>query len=281
MHILIAGCGWLGSAVARKLLARGDRVTGIRSDPERAEQLRSLGITPLVLDLADPESARHIPADVEVILALQAAQGDGEDAYRKAYLTANRTLLEAARARSIQAFVYSGSTGLFGQTDGSDVVEVTPPQPTTPTGIILWEAEKAILAAANQGLPTRIVRLSGLYGPGRTWLIDRVRRGLMTLGQGDEAWMNSCHQEDAVNTLLAALDHGRHGAIYHATDTLPMRRREVITFIAERLGLQVVPSRATVGYKAPNRRILGEATRQELQIHCRWRSLREGLAPFF
>ncbi|MFZ1615293.1 MAG: hypothetical protein WAT51_14040, partial [Holophaga sp.] len=122
---------------------------------------------------------------------------------------------------------------------------------------------------------------SGLYGPGRTWLIDRVRRGLMTLGQGDEAWMNSCHQEDAVNTVIAALDRGRDGAVYHATDAQPMRRGEVIHFIAERLGLQVVPSRATVVFKAPNRRILGEATRQELEIYCRWRSLREGLAPFF
>lgn len=280
MHVLIAGCGWLGTEVARRLIARGDRVTGIRSDAVRAEQLRPLGITPLALDLGQA-AASQFPSDLDAVLALQAARGDGEAAYRDAYLVANQALLTLVRERGLRAFVYSGSTGLFGQRDGSEVDEDTPPHPTGPTGSVLAEAEAAILDAATAGLPARIVRLSGLYGPGRSWMIDRVRRGLMALGPGDEAWLNACHLDDAAETLIAALDRGRDGAIYHATDEAPLRRRELIGFVAEKLG--IIPARQETGPSAglPNRRIVGTRTRAELGLVCRWPSLREGLLPFF
>jgi nucleoside-diphosphate-sugar epimerase len=279
MHVVIAGCGWLGSAVARRLLARGDRVTGIRSDPERAEQLRPLGIEPLVLDLADP-SAGPLPSDTDAILALQSARGGGEASYRRAYLDVNRTLLAWARQHPVRALVHTGSTGIFEQRDGSEVDEATRPAPVTPAGAVLLEAETMLMEAAAAGIPARILRLSGLYGPGRLWLMDRVARGLMALGPGDDAWMNFCHQEDAMLAVLAVLDRGRDGAIYHATDEQPMRRREVITWVAGRLGIPLAPASGEAPPSAPNRRILGERTRRELEIQLKWPSLKQGLEPF-
>lgn len=280
MHVLVAGCGWLGTALARALLARGDRVTGVRSDAARAEALRPVGIVPLALELSDPAAAEALPPDLDAIVACQSSGGEGEALYRRAYLDANRTLLAAARARQVRALVYTGSTGLFGQRDGSEVDERTPPAPVTPGGRVLAEAEALLLEAARGGQPVRILRLSGLYGPGRTWMIDRVARGLFTLGKGDEAWMNSCHQEDAVVALLAALDRGRDGAVYHATDAVPMRRAEVVTFVAERLGIPPPRAERSAPPDAPHRRILGERTRAELGLALRWPSLRTGLAPF-
>jgi nucleoside-diphosphate-sugar epimerase len=284
MRVLVAGCGWLGTAVARALLARGDRVTGVRSDPARAEALRPLGVEPLCLDLADPAAAGRVPADVEAVVACQSAGGDGEAPYRRAYVDANRSLLAAAARLPLRAFVYTGSTGLFGQRDGSDVDEETPPMPTAPGARVLVEAERLLLEAAAGGVPARIVRLSGLYGPGRTGIVDRVRRGVLALGPGDEAWMNFCHQEDAVAAVLGALDRGRSGAVYHGTDAGPMRRREVVEWLAGRLGIApprapeaASPSGAPAG---ANRRILGERTRAALGLSLRWPTLREGLAPF-
>jgi len=259
--------------VAKRLVARGDRVTGIRSDAGRAGQLQALGVEPLVLDLADPQAARGIPSGFDGILAMQSARGEGLEPYRRAYLDANRTLLDVAGRDGIGAFVYTGSTGIFGQRDGSEVDEGTPPAPATASGEVLAEAEAAVRAARG-----RVLRLSGLYGPGRLWIIDRVARGLMTLGPGDEAWMNACHQEDAALTVIRVLDRGRDGAVYHATDESPMRRREVITFVARRLG--ITPAISDTGTPGPNRRILGARTRQELGLEACWPSLREGLEPF-
>lgn len=278
MHVLIAGCGWLGSAVATRLVARGDRVTGIRLDPARAGELRSLGVEPLALNLAGPEAASRLPRDVDAVLALQAARGGGEAAYRRAYLEANRTLLNWAGGLGLKAFLYTGSTGVFDQRDGSEVDEGTPSSPSTPEGRILLEAERALSGAFAKGIPARVVRLSGLYGPGRLWLLDRVARGAMALGPGEGPWMNFCHQDDAVATLLAVLDRGRDGAIYHATDAKPMRRREVVTGVAERLKVPVPPPAPEV--PGPDRRISAARTRRELGLELRWPTLWDGLEPY-
>jgi nucleoside-diphosphate-sugar epimerase len=279
MHVLIAGCGWLGTAVALRLRGRGDRVTGVRSSPSGLDTLRKLGFEALELDLADLAAAASLPKDVDAVLAVQSAKGGRESDYRSAYLAVNHTLLEYARRHPLRTLVYTGSTGVFTQHDGSEVDEATPPAPDTASGQILLEAEQQLLEAARTGVPARLVRLSGLYGPGRTWMIERVQRGLMTLGPGEEAWLNSCHRDDAVETLLAVLDRGRNGALYHATDAQPLRRLDVIRHIAQRL--EIEPVRSELAFEGPHRRIRGERTRLELGVRLQWPSLVEGLAPFF
>ena len=278
MHVLIAGCGWLGEAVAAACLARGDRVSGIRRDAGRARALGRLGVEPLVLDLAASGSEERLPRDVQAVVACQSAGADTPEAYRAAYVVANRALLRAARRMPLAAFVYTGSTGVFGQRDGGDVDETTPPSPVGAAGEVLVEAERLVLGA--EGVPTRLLRLSGLYGPGRAWIVDRVRSGALALGPGDEAWMNFCHRDDAVAGVLAAIDRGRTGGVYHGTDAHPPRRREVVEWIAARLGIPP-PRREEPpgGRTGANRRILGERTRAELSLRLAFPSFREGLTP--
>jgi nucleoside-diphosphate-sugar epimerase len=278
MHVLVAGCGWLGTAIARALVARGDRVTGVRRDAARAGALAEVGVAPLAVDLAAPGAGAVLPRDVDAVIACQSASADGEDAYRRAYVDANGTLLELAMASGARAFVYSGSTGVFGQRDGSDVDEMTPPAPASRTAEVLVEAEALVAGAAARGVPARLVRLSGLYGPGRLGIVDRVRRGALALGPGDDAWMNFCHLEDAVTAVIAALDRGRAGAVYHGNDAEPVRRRDVVAWIASRLGVD--PPRREDAAPGPSRRVFAERTRAELGFTLAYPSFREGLAPF-
>ncbi len=283
MHVLVAGCGWLGRAVAKALLERGDRVTAVRRDAARLEDLRALGAVPLALDLADAGSAAGVPSGVEAMVACQAAGADGAERYRAAYVRGNATLLAAAERLPLRALVYTGSTAVFGQRDGSDVDESTPPAPASPAAEVLVEAERLLLGAAGRGVPARIVRLSGLYGPGRVGIVERVRSGALALGPGDDAWMNFCHLEDAVAAVIAALDRGRNGAVYHGTDAGPARRREVVEWIAGRLGIAAPRAPggegAAGGRGGANRRILGERTRRELSLALAFPSFRDGLAP--
>jgi nucleoside-diphosphate-sugar epimerase len=285
MHVLIAGCGWLGTAVGRALVARGDRVTGVRRAASARPELLESGIEPLFLDLGDQGASAALPAGVDAIVACQAASGDSVDAYRAAYVEANARLLARARGLRLCAFVYTGSTGVFGQRDGSDVDETTAPLPAGGTAEVLAEAERRVLSAARDGVPTRIVRLSGLYGPGRTGTIDRVRDGVLALGPGDDTWMNFCHLDDAVAAVIVAMDRGRPGAVYHATDARPARRAEVVEWIAARLGmppprLEEEGAPRAPGRRGANRRVLGERTRSELALVLAWPSFREGLDPF-
>jgi nucleoside-diphosphate-sugar epimerase len=276
VHVVVAGCGWLGTALARRLVLRGDRVTGIRRDPARAAELRALGVEPLAVDLCSPCAAELLPA-ADALVACQAAAGDGADAYRAAYLDANRALIAAAARGGARALVYTGSTGMFGQRDGSDIDESTPPAPASASAAVLVEAEALVRGSASGALRAAVVRLSGLYGPRRTGLVERVRSGKLALGPGDDAWMNFCHRDDAVAFVLAALDRGEGGAIYHGSDAEPARRREVVEWIAARLGIP--PPRGGEPAGGPNRRIRSERTRAALGVAVTYPSFREGLAP--
>ncbi len=277
MNVLVAGCGWLGAEVARRLLARGDRVIGIRRDPGRAPALAGLGVEPLALDLAAPGAGRALAGiEVDAIVACQAAGGEGAEAYRDAYVRANRTLLEAAERRGA-SLVYTGSTGVFGQRDGSDVDERTPPLPASPAAEVLVEAEGLVLEAAARGVRASLLRLSGLYGPGRVGIVDRVRAGRLALGPGDGAWMNFCHLADAATFVIAALDRARPGAVHHGSDAAPARRREVVEWISARLGIE--PPRGDGPPPGPDRRILSAGTRRALGVSLAFPSFREGLAP--
>jgi len=276
LDVLVAGCGWLGTEIARTLAARGDRVTGIRRDPGRARELLAIGVEPLALDLAAPGAVDRIPG-VDAIVACQAAGADGEGPYRTAYVTANLALLAAAARGGTRAFVYTGSTGVFGQRDGSDVHEATPPAPASPAAAVLVEAEALVRGASSRGLRPAVMRLTGLYGPGRAGIVERVRSGRLALGPGDGAWMNFCHRADAVAFVLAALDRGAPGALYHGSDSRPARRREVVEWVSRRLGIDP-PRTDAPAADGPDRRILSERTRLELGVKLLYPSLDDGLA---
>lgn len=276
MHVVVAGCGWLGMAIGRELVAHGHRVTAIRRDPKAAAELAVLGLEPLVLDLTEPRAHERIPADVSAIVGCQSAPDGTAEGYQLAYVAVNETLLRAAETRPVRAFVYTGSTGVFGYTDGREVDEATPVQPASPTAAVLREAEQLLVAAAQRGLPTRVVRLSGLYGPGRWGTMNRVQSGALALGPGDDAYMNFCHLDDAVAAVIGALHRGRDGAIYHASDAAPPRRREVVHWLAARLGIEPRSSDQLAQGRAPNRRISAAWTREQLGLVLKHPDFRSG-----
>ncbi len=159
------------------------------------------------------------------------------------------------------------------QAHGEDVDEDTPVRPLGPMAEILVEAEHRV-RGATAAVPTRIVRLSGLYGPGRMGILDRVRRGQLALGADELHWMNFCHRDDAVAFVRGALEGGAAGAVYHGSDAHPAPRRDVVWWIAQRLGIQ--PAVHPEGSSSPHRRVLSEKSRRALGIVLRYPSYREG-----
>jgi nucleoside-diphosphate-sugar epimerase len=282
VHVLVAGAGWLGSALSRALAAGGHRVTALRRDPARAAALASPGVTPLALDLCGAGAVERLPRDLDAVVACQSAGADGPEAYRRAYLDATAALVEGLRRSGRPAtLVYTGSTGVFGQRDGSDVDEETAPAPASPTAEVLVEAERLVTGAGAgvPGLRAMVLRLSGLYGPGRNWPVERVRSGHIAIGPGDGTWLNLCHLDDAVAAVVAAVERGGGGRVYHATDAEPVRRRDLATWVAGRLAIP--PPRLPDGARAPtlpDRRIHGERTRADLGLKLAHPTFREGLA---
>ena len=141
-----------------------------------------------------------------------------------------------------------------------------------------------MLDAPRRAAKACVVRCSGLYGPGRTGAIERVRSGALAFGHGDETWMNFSHRDDAAATVVAALDRGRPGATYHASDAVPATRHDVVLWIASRLAID--PPRRDgaspdAARRGAHRRVSAEATRRELGVRLAYPSFREGFAPLF
>jgi nucleoside-diphosphate-sugar epimerase len=267
MRVLVAGCGWLGRAIAARLAVRGDRVHAVVRTEESAQRLRDEGLDATALDLAMPGAGEALPP-FDAAVTAHAAAGHDEAAYRRAYVDATRAVIHAAGTARV---VYVSSTGVFGRGDGSWVDETTEPDPDGATQEVLLEAERLVRGAGGI-----IVRCSGLYGPGRRGILDRVRSGALSFGSGDGAWMNFCHRDDAAAIVLAALDRGRAAAVYHASDAEPATRREVVAWIAGHLAIQ--PRASTADSSRGNRRVSSEATRRELGVTLAYPSFRTGLA---
>ena len=172
MRILIAGCGYVGSALGHRLAREGHTVWGLRRDPANLPA----GIHPLAADLADPASLEHLPPVLEGVFYTAGADGSTDAAYRKAYVEGIQNLLTALRFQQQEPrrVVFTSSTAVYGQSAGERVDESSPTEPRSFAGRRVLEGERALLGSE---FVTSVVRLGGIYGPGRERLVQQVRSG--------------------------------------------------------------------------------------------------------
>ncbi|MBM3903165.1 MAG: SDR family oxidoreductase [Verrucomicrobia bacterium] len=237
---LIVGCGYVGESIARRLHASGHQVFGLRrSEPESLPV--GLPYIPLQANLTEPGSlqtlaALDVPFDC-VVLCASASGGDAE-AYRQVYFEGTGHLLARLRGQAPRAFVYTGSTSVYSQTDGSWVDELSPTEPESESGLWLLRAEQRILDAHREwGLAGRILRVAGIYGPGRGSLLRRVLSGQAGLEGSGDRWTNRIHREDLADAVIAVLQRGRSGEIYNVADQEPATQRCVLEWLSERTGI--------------------------------------------
>jgi nucleoside-diphosphate-sugar epimerase len=234
MTVLIAGCGDLGTEVGLRLAAQGERVVGWRRSPERIPQ----GIEAVAADLTQP--LPPIPQDTDAVVIATAAGGRTEAAYRSAYVDATGNVLDALQRDGVEPrrILFVSSTAVYGDVDGGWVTEESPAESPVPTARLVREAEEVLLGRTDRGT---VLRLSGIYGPGRTRLIDQVTGGTAVL-PADPQWTNRIHRDDAAAAivhLLTAVD--APASIYLGSDELPVDLGEVLRFLAAELDLPDPP----------------------------------------
>ncbi len=234
-QVVIAGCGYVGNALARMLLADGHEVFGIRRDLARLAQ----GVKGIRGDLADPKSLGPAPQRVEYVVFCVGADESSEQAYRRAYLDGLAGLLEwlANEGQRPKRIVMTSSTSVYGQRRGEPIDEESPTHPTQFRGETLLASERLLAAT---GISTVVVRLGGIYGPDRTSLLDRAGAGELRI-RPVEHFTNRIHRDDAAGLVRHLLFHASPAPLYLGVDCEPADESQVHTWIAKELGLPEPP----------------------------------------
>lgn len=282
MRALIAGCGYVGMAIGEALAKQGHKVFGLRRDKGASEKLKSLGIEPLSGDVTQLKTLTDLPAHYDWVVNCVSASGSGVDEYRKAYLEGTRNLIAWLSPRPPLKFVYTSSTSVYGQNDGSIVTESSPAEPVAETAKVLRESEKALLNAARQRqFPAVILRVAGIYGPGRGYWFKLFLQGEATLEGRGERILNMIHRDDVAGVVIAALEKGRAGEIYNAVDNEPVSQLDFFKWLSAALQKEMPPFEGET-QPAPRKRgvtkkrISNARLRAELGYEFKYPTFREG-----
>jgi nucleoside-diphosphate-sugar epimerase len=281
MRVLIVGCGYVGAPLGAALVEAGHSVVGLRRSTEAFDSLRAAGIEPVLADVTDLESLRRVSGPFDWVVNTVASGGGGEDAYREVYLEGTRNLLNWLGSMSPSRMVYTSSTGVYGQDNGSVVKETSPTEPVAPTARVLVETEHLLLDAATQYFPAVILRVAGIYGPGRGhWFKQYLANEVRIPGTGQRI-LNMIHRDDLVQIILAALQSGRDGEIYNAVDDEPVTMIQFFRWLSETLGKNMppfVPDEGDASSKrgVTNKRVSNRKIKMELGARYLYPTYRQG-----
>ncbi|WP_018145373.1 MULTISPECIES: SDR family oxidoreductase [unclassified Thioalkalivibrio] len=253
-NILIMGCGDLGGAVGQQLAHGGHSVWGLRRRPEHIPK----PIQPLAGDFGVADGLPELPPALDTVYFIATPGEFTEPAYRRAYVDGLRNTLTALERASQQPrrVVFVSSTSVYGADDGRWVDETSPTEPTRFSGRALREAEQLLADSPFSGV---VVRLGGIYGPGREYHLRKVREGVR--GQHEApVWTNRIHRDDCVG-LLTHLFHLRDAEpLYLGVDDEPTLRHELLAWLAQAMeidppGTPPMPEGVVSGKRCRNGRL--------------------------
>lgn len=280
MTKLIFGCGYLGERVARRWREAGQDVVVVTRSAEKARALEQDGYQSLVADVTQPATLVKLPAAETVLFAVGFDRATG-GSIEEVYAGGMRNVL-AALPSSVGRFIYISTTGVYGSAAGDWVDEDTPTDPQRDGGRASLAAEEALAASpfADRGV---VLRLAGIYGPGRIPFLEKLRAG-EPIPAVSEGFLNLIHVDDAAAVVVAAGERDRKRPVYCVSDGNPVQRGEYYREVARRIGAApptfVKPdlNSPRVARAEANRRVKNTRMLAELGIQLQYPDYRSGLA---
>lgn len=235
-HALVAGCGDIGGRLAARLLAEGWRVHGLRRDTSKL----GVGVLPVAGDLQAASRPQAWPTErLDYLVYCAAASSHDEAGYRAAYIEGLQHVLAWLKQAGQQPrrILFVSSSSVYGQSTGEWVDETSAVEPSGFSGQLMLQAEQVAHAS---GLPATVVRLTGIYGPGRERFVGQVREGYRVARQ-PPLYGNRIHADDAAGLLAYLLQADLAGQplqpCYIGVDDAPAALDEVVDWLRERLGI--------------------------------------------
>ena len=273
--VLIAGCGDVGSRLATQLLAEQWQVYGLRRNVSRLPQ----GVVGIAGDLFSEQCPGQWPQkSADYLVYCAAATEHDEAGYRAAYVDGLQHVLGwlKQRGQAPKRLLFVSSSSVYEQKDGEWVDETSVAEAQAYSGRMMLEAEQVALGS---GIPATVVRLTGIYGPGREWLLPQVRRGYRVAIE-PPLYGNRIHADDAAGLLAFLLKADRSGTAlddcYIGVDDAPAPLAEVVDWLRDYLGVTEWADDASVRRTGSKR--CSNARARALGWVPRYPSYREGYA---
>ena len=249
-QLLIAGCGYLGRALADLLAAEHWEIEGWTMSAESAEKVSRAGHRAQRVDVSNPEDVAAHKSDFDAVVHCASTRGGDVDQYRRVYLHGARNLVEHF---SGARFLFASSTSVYAQANSEWVTEESVADPKRDTGKFLREAEDLVLAKNGT-----VIRLGGIYGPGRSILLKRFVNGEAVLDPESDRFMNAIHRDDAASAISVLLKSAlAAGQIYNVVDDEPILLSECYRSLARALNRPLPPSG-----KSKSKRKRGESNKR-------------------
>lgn len=252
--VLIVGCGDLGAAIAKQLHASGIKTIGLRRSLEAIA-----GVEMVRADVTKADSLAALASlKPQIIIYCVAASGQSDEAYQSAYVHGLRNVLATQAANDkLRHVFFVSSTRVYGQNTDLLIDESVKAQPADFGGEHLLEAEQ-LLHSLRCGVT--VLRLSGIYGPGRLRMIKLAESPSAWPEQN--VWSNRIHRDDAAAFIVSLVKLVITGAplksCYIVTDSQPVTQHEVLSWLAMQMGMAVPESMppAESGKRLSNREML-------------------------
>jgi nucleoside-diphosphate-sugar epimerase len=209
---------------------------------ESAKDLSGKSYPVIAVDISNANEVSARAGDFDALIHCASTRGGDADLYCGVYLNGARNLLETFPQAKI---LFTSSTSVYAQTESEWVTEESTAEPKHEPGKILREAEQLVLD--HRGL---VVRLAGIYGPGRSHLLKRFLSGAAVIDPKDR-FVNQIHRDDAAAALFLLLNQqSLAGEIYNVVDNQPILQRECYRWLAAKLNRPVPP----IGKSISNRK---------------------------
>lgn len=285
--ILIAGCGDIGSRVARLELAAGHSVSGLARSAETAARLAGQGVAAVGGDLDQPDSLAGLRGAWRILYYFAPPPISGKGDPRLA------ALLEGLPEGSLpEKVVYISTSGVYGDCGGDWVREDRRPHPQSARSQRRWAAEQYLETwSRGRSVAAVILRVPGIYGPGSLPL-ERIRSGVPVVCEEESPYSNRIHADDLAEVCFAAARRGQAGAVYNVSDGHPTTMTDYFYRVADRFGLPRPPaismaearrvmSPAMLSFLEESKRLDNGRMLRELQPILRYPDLESGLAACF
>jgi len=231
---LIAGCGYLGQAVAELFLAEGWEVEGWTKSADSVQPLSTKSYPVHAVDISQADQVRAGKGDFNAVIQCASTRGGDAASYRRVYFDGAQNLIQRFGSSRI---LFTSSTSVYAQKDADWITEESPAEPKHETGKISRKAED--LVVANRGI---VIRLGGIYGPGRSALLKKFLNGDAILDPENDRLVNQIHRDDAAAAIQFLVKRPESaGQIYNVVDDQPILLSECYRWLAAKLNRSIPP----------------------------------------